>query len=131
YYDAFVRARLKHETAALETAVTKLREAKTAGTAKAITDGESILDRAAKEPAAPELRARMDVLAEALFQSIRAQLSVGKYHGMFGRGNSLDTADVPLTDTAWLRSEMAAAKKLPDEAARLARLDAALNRTDP
>src|SRR5262249_45780879 len=89
------------------------------------------LDRAAKEPAAPELRARMDVLAEALFQSIRAQLSVQKYHGMSGRGNSLDTADVPMTDAAWLRSEMAAAKKLPDETARLARLEAAVNRTDP
>src|SRR5581483_3567714 len=77
------------------------------------------------------LRARMDVLAEALFQSIRAQLSVPKYHGMSGRGNTLDTADVPLTAAAWLRSEMAAAKKLIDEAARVARLDAALNRTDP
>ena len=98
---------------------------------RAIADAEAILDRAAKEPAVPELRARMDVLAEALFQSIRAQLSVARYHGMPGRGNSLDTADVPLTAAAWLRAEMAAAKKLPDEAARVARLDAALNRTDP
>ena len=47
------------------------------------------------------------------------------------RGTALDTADVPLTDAAWLRSEMAAARKLPDEAARIARLDAILNRTDP
>jgi hypothetical protein len=50
---------------------------------------------------------------------------------MFGRGNTLDTADVPLTEAAWLRAEMAAAKNLPDEAARLSRLEAALNRTDP
>jgi len=131
YYDAYVRARLKHETAALNAAVAKLREAKTIGAGKAIAEAEAILDMAVKEKPAPELRARMDVLAEALFQSIRAQLSVRKYHGMSGRGNSLDTADVPLTDAAWLRAEIADAKKLPDEAARVARLDAALNRTDP
>jgi hypothetical protein len=112
-------------------AVGRLRDAKSVGALKVIANAEAILDGAAKEPAAPELRSRMDVLAEALFQSIRAQLSVIKYHGMFGRGNTLDTADVPLTDAAWLRAEMNAVKKLPDEAARLSRLDAALNRTDP
>jgi hypothetical protein len=48
-----------------------------------------------------------------------------------GRGNSLDTIDVPLTDAAWLRAEMTAAKTLPDEAGRLAGLGAAANRTDP
>ncbi|HSQ57114.1 MAG TPA: hypothetical protein VLM40_15395, partial [Gemmata sp.] len=131
YYDAFIRARLKHETAALDRAVAKLRAAKTSGVLKAIAEAEAILDRAAKQQAAPELRARLDVLAEALFQSIRAQLSVRKYHGVFGRGNSLDTADVPMSDAVWLRGEMAAAKKLPTEAERLARIDAALNRTDP
>jgi hypothetical protein len=50
---------------------------------------------------------------------------------MPGRGNNLDTADVPLTDAAWWRAEMAEAKKLTDESARIARLNAALNRTDP
>jgi hypothetical protein len=115
----------------MDAAVAKLRTAKATGSLKAIEEAEALLDRSAREPAAPELRARMDVLAEALFQSIRAQLSVRKYHGMPGRGNSLDTADVPLTDAAWLRAEMAAAKKLPVEDARRARLDAAVNRTDP
>src|SRR5438552_578862 len=43
YYDAFVRARLKHETAALDAALAKLREAKTAGATKAIADAEAIL----------------------------------------------------------------------------------------
>src|SRR3954467_12631064 len=114
YYDAYVRARLRHETAAMEAALARLRQAGTVGAARAIADAEAILDRAAKQPAAPELRARLNELAEALFQSIRAQLSVAKYHGMPGRGNSLDTIDVPLTDAAWLRAEMAAAKKLPD-----------------
>src|SRR5262249_54946973 len=131
YSDAYVRARLKHETAAMDAALARLRQAGTVGAVRAVADAEAILDRAAKEPAAPELRARLNELAEAPFQSIRAQLSVARDHGMPGRGNSLDTIDVPVTDAAWLRAEMTAAKKLPDESARRARLGAALNRTDP
>jgi hypothetical protein len=132
YYDAYIRVRLKHETAAMDTALALLRAAKTTGTMKAIADAEAALDRVAKEPAAPELRARLGELAEALFQSIRAQLSVKKYHAIaVGRGANFDSVDVPLTDALWLREQMAAISKLPDEAARLARLDAVLNRTDP
>src|SRR5262249_50387912 len=55
-----------------------------------------------------------------------------KYHAIsVGRGASLDTIDAPLSDAAWLRAETAAARKLKDEPARLARLNAALNREDP
>jgi hypothetical protein len=132
YYDGYVRARQKHETAAYDKAVATLREAKSVGAQKATADAVAILDRAAKEPPAPELRTRLGELAEALFQSIRAQLSVPKYHAIaVGRGATLDTADVPLTDASWLREQMTAAAKLPDEAARVARLHATLNRTDP
>ena len=60
-------------------ALAKLREAKTLGAAKAMDEAEAILNRAAKEPAARELRARVFELGEALFQSIRAQLSVERY----------------------------------------------------
>ena len=132
YYDAYIRARLKNETIVMDTALARLKEAKTIRTVKAIAAAEVALDRIAKEPAAPELRARLGELAEALFQSIRAQLSVKKYHAIgLGRGANFDSVDVPLTDALWLRTEMTAIGKLPDEAARLARLDAILNRTDP
>ena len=39
-------------------------------------EAERILDRAAAHPVAPDWRARIFELAEALFQSIRMQLSV-------------------------------------------------------
>src|SRR5262249_11406011 len=81
---------------------------------------------------AAELRGRAAELAEALFQSVRAQLSVKKYHAIaIGRGASLDTIDAPLSDAAWLRAQIAAARKLGDEPARIARLNAALDREDP
>jgi hypothetical protein len=132
YYDAYVRARLKHETAAMEAALARLREAKTTGAMKAIAGAEAELDRVAKEPVAADLRARLGELAEALFQSIRAQLSVRKYHAIaLGRGANFDSVDIPLTDARWLRRGIAAIAELPDEEIRLARLSELLNRTDP
>lgn len=92
---------------------------------------EAILERAAAEKPAAELRARMSELAEALFQSCRAQLTATKYHGMSGRGNSFDAVDSPLSDAAFLRAEIAAARRLADEPARAARLVAAATRDDP
>jgi hypothetical protein len=132
YYDGYVRARLKHEMDVDAAARAKLKDAMATGSLKAIGEAEAILDRAAKEPAGRELRARTGELAEALFQSIHAQLSVGKYRAIaVERGATLDTIDVPLTDAAWLRKQLAEIRKLPDEQARLARLNVALNRTDP
>src|SRR5262249_30818449 len=82
YYDGYVRARLRHETELETAALARLREAKSLGAQRAMADAEAILDRAAKEPVATDLRARVFELAEALFQSIRAQLSVERYQAI-------------------------------------------------
>lgn len=132
YYDAFIKARLKHEIGLEETARAKLRNAKELGTLKAMDEAVLILDMAKNDPAARELRARTLELGEALFQSIRAQLSVKKYNAIaVERGATLDTIDFPLNDAGYLTKQFAEIRKLPDEAARLARLNAVLNRTDP
>ena len=132
YYDAHIRARLRHEGAAEAAARKALGEAKRIGSLKAMDEAEAILARAAKEQPAPELRARLFELAEALFQSIRAQLSVKRYHAIaIERGANLDGIDAPLTDVGWLRRQIEAVRKLSDEKDRLARLDAVLTRTDP
>src|SRR5262245_55395407 len=132
YYDAYVRARLRHEVGATDAARARLRTAKKGGAVQAMDEAVALLDRAARQAPAPELRARTAELAEALFQSVRAQLSVRKYHAIsVGRGASLDSIDTPLSDAPWLRAEIAAARKLRDEPARLARLSAVVNREDP
>ena len=132
YYDAYVRARLKYETELETNALGKLREARSLGSLKAMTEAEAILDRAKKEPVATELRARVFQLAEALFQSIRMQLSVPRYHAIaVDRGANLDTIDFPLNSAGWLKKRFAAIRDLKQETERLAQLDAILNRTDP
>ncbi|HJZ90883.1 MAG TPA: hypothetical protein VKE40_08420, partial [Gemmataceae bacterium] len=132
YYDGFIRARLKYETELESGARAKLGEASRAGSIRAMADAEAILDRATKGPVAADLRARVFELAEALFQSVRAQLSVRKYHAIaVERGANLDTIDTPLTEASWLKKQFAAIRKLDDESVRVARIAAVLNRTDP
>jgi hypothetical protein len=139
YYDAFIRARLKHETDTARDARGRLALGVVGGalnvrgaSLEVVNEAEGILFRATQEPAAPDLRARVIELAEALFQSIHAQLSVPRYQAIaVERGANLDGIDLPLVDLAWLRKELAAIKGLPDEPARLARLDAILSSTEP
>lgn len=131
-YDAFLQKRLQYETDLENTALGKLRDARTLGTQKAFAEAEAILDRATKEPAARELRARVFELAEALYQSIRAQLSVPKYQALaVERGANLDRIDHPLSNAGWLKRQFAAIRAQGSEAERLARIEEILHRTDP
>ena len=120
YYDAYTRKRLLYETMLEDEAMRKLRETRDTGAAAAI------LDRAVQQPVAPEWRARVFELAEALFQSIGMQLSVPRYKAIgVDRGASLDTLDVPLNNRLWLERRFADARNDPAE------IDRILNWTDP
>jgi len=120
YYDAYTRKRLLYETMLEDEVIRKLRETRDTGAAAAI------LDRAVEHPVAPEWRARIFELAEALFQSIGMQLSVPRYKAIgVDRGASLDTLDVPLNNRLWLERRFADARSDPAE------IDRILNWTDP
>lgn len=114
YYDAYVRARRLREATAEAQAFTALRDAPKTGATKALEQAEREL--ASSRPPAAELalRQRLSELAEALFQSIRMQLSVDKYGAIaVGRGANLDTADVPLNNRPWLEEQFTAIRTLP------------------
>jgi hypothetical protein len=142
YYDGYVRARLKLEDSANADALKHLSLAcalgqriPAAGEAdrlREIAEADAAVNRTAKEPVVAQLRARVFELAEALFQSIHAQLSVPKYQAIaIERGANLDGIDAPLVDTSWLRKEIAAVKAITDASARQSRLEAIVSRTDP
>jgi len=106
-----------------EHVMAKLTDAANSGSLTAISNAEAFLDCSMTDPAAAELRPRVFELAEALFQSIRMQLSVPKYQAIaLDRGANLDAIDVSLNSRAWLKKQFAAIAALPDENARLARL---------
>ncbi len=132
YYDAYVRSRLIYETALEEAAMEKLRTAASIGGLVAMTEAERILDRAVTERIAQDRRARVSELAEALFQSIRMQLSVGKYQAIgVGRGANLDTIDFPLNSRLWLKEQFQALRAPMEDADRIKRLDEIVNWKNP
>jgi hypothetical protein len=97
YYDAYIKQRLMYETELAAKAKAVLADVGQGDSEKAIEQAQAILDKAKTEPVAQELRARVFELAEALYQSIRMQLSVDKYQAIrTNRGANLDEIDKPL-----------------------------------
>jgi hypothetical protein len=132
YYDAYQRSRLLYETDLEERAMDRLRAARQIGTARAMDEAETILARSDLEKPSPEWRLRIFQLAEALFQSIRMQLSVERYQAIsVGRGATLDMVDRPLNNRVWLREQFAGIRSLAEEPQRLAEIDRIVNWTDP
>jgi hypothetical protein len=132
YYDAYVRRRLLNETALEESAMDQLRLAKTTGAIGAMERAREILGPSVVDHPAETWRARVFELGEALFQSIRMQLSVEKYKAIsVDRGATLDTIDAPLNGRKWLESRFAEISKLEFETDRLAAIDEIVNWTNP
>lgn len=131
YYDAYVKRRLLRETAIEERALDRLRGLRTGESRRALAEAGAILDEADEKPA-PEWRQRVYTLAEALFQTIRQQLSVERYGAIaVGRGATLDSLETPLNNSGWLRPRFAEAAALEKEEERLAAIDGILRWTDP
>ncbi len=131
YYDAFVQRKLTQETAAETAANENLGRAKQIGALVAMNQAENVLNQTALETEANVLRARVFELGEALYQSVRMQLSTEKYQGKPGRGANLDTIDLPLNNRLWLKSKFAEIRQMSDEKARLAAIGEIVNWTNP
>lgn len=132
HYDAFLRARLVYETALEDRAMESLRSAGRLGSRLALQQAESHLNRALTEPAAADLRAQVFELGDALFQSIRMQLSVSRHQAIgVDRGASLDTADYPLNNRRWLMEQFEGVRRLKSEAERLQAIERIVNWTNP
>jgi hypothetical protein len=131
YYDAYVRARLLHETHLEQQATDVLRQAGTTGAIAALDQAEEILDAAA-QPVASGLRHRVFELADELFAGINLQTSVPKYQAIgVDRGATLDTIDVPLGNRLWLKERFAALRAISVEDGRLRGIDEIVNWTNP
>jgi len=123
YYDAYTRRRLIYETELEEKAMDVLRNAGHLGSLAALEKAESILDQAVTEKVATDWRARTFELAEALFQSIRMQLSVERYQAKsVRRGGNLDLIDVPLNNGRELKKLFVKIRDLRSEKDRLAEI---------
>ena len=144
YYDAYTRSRLLYETGVEERALEILRRCRTEpgarqaaqsqrmGSLEAMAEAEKILDEGKSRRVSEDWRERVFELAEALYQSIRMQLSVEKYKAIaVDRGASLDTLDFPLNNRLWLKERFARLRRLATEAERLKGFEEILEWTNP
>jgi len=121
YYDAYIRRRLIYETELEEQAMEVLRMAteKKVDTLLALNRAEEILNKAQLEKVGLDLRARVYEMAEALFQSIRMQVSVERYEARSERrGGNLGLIDTPLNNSIELKKRFAAIRKIGSDKRR-------------
>ncbi|QDK78600.1 hypothetical protein EXU85_08235 [Spirosoma sp. KCTC 42546] len=131
YYDAFTRRRLLYETGLEQQARVALEASESVGSVAAIRQANAILEKAWKEPILPVYRQTCFALADSLYKSIGAQLTIDKHGAMGGRGNFIDNIDIPLNDSPWLLSQLSQLEKLTNEPERLQKIREVLHRTDP
>ena len=132
YYDAYTRRRLIHERNLEAQAMACLQRAGAVGPAKAMADARRILDGVLTDRVEPAWRTRIFQLAEALFQSIGMQLSVGLYQAIgVDRGASLDTLDFTLNNRVWLEEQFDRIGKLPAEPEQVRALQGIVNWSNP
>jgi hypothetical protein len=131
YYDAYVRRRLVQEQAAQAQATSVLATVAGLGSMAAMAEAERVLAQSAAQPVAADLRTRVFQLAEALYQSVRMQLSVPQYRAIaVGRGANLDLIDAPLNDRVWFSEQFVAIRALPNERQRVEAIERLARWTD-
>jgi hypothetical protein len=131
HYDLYTRMRLIRETELEAEANRRLLTAAQRGSETAITMALEVLKQA-DAPCEPQLRDRIVKLCEDLWHSIGLQTSVARFKASGPeRGAVLDFLDYPLNNRWWLEDELAKVKTLPDEAARVKRLEEIARWEDP
>jgi len=153
YYDAYVRRRLQHESAIEHQVTTKLEEIRRAGIPPApldidpgeprrrtselgvsiiLSEAEGIAEKGLSGSPAGDLRTRILELGEALYQSIRMQLSVERYQAeAVSRGANLDTLDAPITNLPWLRWKIKQIAGFAAEEGQMKAIEEILNWSNP
>ena len=130
--DVYVQRRLADEQDVEHNAMLLLQQAPEKGSLAMIDTAQATLDRARTNRVVADLREQIFVLGDALFQSIRMQLSVSRHRAIApDRGATLDTIELPLNNRLWLAGRFRHIRNLPDEASRLAALREIVNWTDP
>lgn len=129
YYDAAVQKRLQYDQTYRDRLTSGLKDIHS--NSKAVIYAE-LVRRLDSDQRDRDLESRAGEVAEALFQSIHAQLSVKKYHAIaLHRGANYDAIDLTLTDLAWLSKQFEESKIRIVGKDELATVHSIINREDP
>ncbi len=131
-YDAYLKQRLIRHTQIEQEAKTRLREAANIGVKAAVAQSRQVLAEVDKDDTAQDLRMRLVVLGELLFNNISLQLDTPRYGASNPeRGAVLDFLDFELNDRPWLEAQFAEILELDSEQERLRRIRRILDWEDP
>ena len=123
YYDAYIQKRLINETKLEDQANKVLELAETTSINKAMEDALTIVNKAAFEPIAQDLRKTIEDYCAQLFKSCGLQTSVEKYQASNSqRGCILDFVDYPLNNRWWLADQFKLISELESEEDKLERI---------
>ena len=131
YFDGYTQRRLIYETDLEREARNILERAEIMGSKQAILEARNTLALAREKQPSHELKQRCFALADSLFRSFGAQLTVERHHAMSGRGNFIDNIDIPLNDALWILDQLNRIEMFKSEPERLSAIDRMLHRTDP
>lgn len=131
YFDAYQYRRLIYETELEQMAREHLRLGSEVGSKMAIGKAKETLAKAWGTPIMVQWKERCLELADALFESIGAQLTIDKHFAAAGRGNFIDNIDVPLNDSMWLLDQLGRIEKNEKEEQRLEEIESMLQRNNP
>lgn len=138
YYDYYTRSRLLYEqdleAKALESLkpVTVAKNPSTADVSAAIESARKILSTAQSKSVDPELRAKLDVIADQLFKEVGLQTSVPKYDASgYERGAVMDFVDYPLNNQWWIEDQFEQIAGIKEPAEQIRRLDIIRNWENP
>ena len=131
YFDSYTQRRLIYEVNLERQARNILESRKPGGSLAAISEAKNMLTQANASPISPELKKRCLALADSLYRSFGAQLTIEKHHAASGRGNFIDNIDIPLNDALWLIDQLNDVSKMNLEAERNEAIEKILHRTDP
>ncbi len=131
YYDAYIYRRYYHEKEHELQARVVLSSAAASGSLSTLAKAKEILLQCSDTNIMSDIREKCMALADSLYRSIGAQLTIERHHGMEDRGNFIDHIDTPVTDAVWLISNINRIEKLSDEATRLEEIKKMLGRTNP
>lgn len=131
YFDAYIQQKLLFETQQEQKARNVLKRSEVEGSLEAIKTSTTILKEQFKDPYFDHLKQRCYELADALYNSIGAQLTIIPHGAAPGRGNFVDNLDAVLNDAPWLLANLDEIKNEGDENTRQKMIKALLNRTNP
>lgn len=112
YFDAYTQARLLYEMRLEAQALEILSQVSSIGVESSVSQALEKLKEAETKRVRPELLAKVEQLADHLFQAISFQTSVPKYGATgYERGCMMDYVNYPLNNRWWIEDQLALVRK--------------------